>query len=186
MAKNYKKRVLFLDQATKDVGFCVVEIGNNDKPVWLEGSTAKMKYSDPTPKRMLSVCQLIRELTEEYEIDYLVVEDVQIQRKTNLNTTVTLIKLLGVVEVLAAELGKPLSIMNVIQWKNSALIKSKTRDSQKKESIELAMSRFPQFNKDMTEDLADVLNMSVAWLINNNYINRDTLAAAEANKNIRS
>ena len=65
-----------------------------------------------------------------------------------------------------------IEIMNVNAWKKKAGIVSKTRAEQKKESIQLALSRWKPYREILTnnDDVADSLNMGYAFLKFHNYL----------------
>lgn len=164
-------RVLVLDQATQYSAYCIVEVGENGVK-YLAASTFSLKGG--TISRILDCCKLIKKLINEYNVDKVVLEEVSIGRKTNLDTTVVLIKLLGCIEMTCCHSEKEVIIMNVAHWKKLAGIKSRTREDQKKESIMLALKRWKPYSNIISgthgDDIADCLNMSYAFLRKENIL----------------
>ncbi len=208
------KRILVIDQATIKTAYNIIEI-DCGKPKWICCSVIKIKTTDNVIHRINELYNKLSEIIDEYNIDTLVLEEVPVSRKTNLNVSIVLLKLLGAMELLACRkninveimnvaLWKntsgevPVSrktnlnvsivllkllgamellacrkninveIMNVALWKNTSGIKSRTRNEQKKESIQLALKRFPAYKSIIadSDDCSDALNMGYAFLKN--------------------
>lgn len=159
------KRILVIDQATINTSYNVIEI-ENGVPRWLCCSMVKIKSKKDTMERINELYTKIGDIVEEYDIDTLVLEEVPVQRRGNIRTTVVLIKLLGIMELLAVRMGLQLKVMNVLHWKNLAGIKTKTRADQKAESITLALKRWKAYKEIIarSDDVADALNMGYAFL----------------------
>lgn len=158
------ERVLVVDQATINTAYNIIELKDN-KPSWICCSMLKLDGKDAID-RMKQLYEFLSNLIEEYNIDTVVFEEVPVSRKTNLNTTVVLLKLLGIMELLARQKKITTYIMNVNYWKSKAGIKSRTRNSQKLESIELACKRWSAYKSIVakSDDVADALNMGYAFL----------------------
>ena len=156
-------RILVIDQATINTSYNIIDVTDN-KPTWLCASVIAIRKGN-TAERMAELRDRLQELIEEYEITDLVVEDLQYSRKVNISVTVVLCKLLGVMELLAVDNNLTIHIMNIIKWKSSCGIKSKTRDEQKRESIALALKRFPAYSDIIfkSDDVADALNMGPSY-----------------------
>lgn len=165
-------KILFIDQASNNVGLTIVDVSSG-KPKWVLASLVKMKGKDPIT-RTAQLYHKAKELIEEYGITILVLEEVPLMRKTNINTTAVLLKVSAIMEFLGLEHCERVDIMNVLRWKNLAGIKTSTREAQKMNSISLAMNRWPDYKELIanSDDIADVLNMSLAWLIENEFINK--------------
>lgn len=167
------RRVLVIDQATKNIGYNIIEIKDN-KIKWIECKVAKIK-GDVTIGRICDVMKLIMDIHKEFNLTDIVFEDVPLERKTNVKTMIVLLKLLGCLEATAWRLGLKSYIMNVNHWKALAGIKSRTRDLQKSESMQLALKRWVQYADVILsngDDVADSLNMGYSWLIENNFIKK--------------
>ncbi|MGL6023765.1 MAG: hypothetical protein ACRCZ9_08490 [Fusobacteriaceae bacterium] len=167
------RRVLVIDQATQNLGYNIIEIKDSSIR-WIDCKGFKVRGS-VTAGRMCLVMKKIIALCKEFQITDIVLEDVPLDRKTNIKTMVVLIKLLGCIEALAFNLAIPCEIMNVKNWKSLAGIKSRTRDLQKSESIEIALKRWSQYTSEIvanSDDVADSLMMGYAWLVKNNYVQK--------------
>lgn len=162
---------MFIDQASINVGLTLIDL-TSGKPKWVMASVVRMKGSDAIT-RTAQLFHKAKEIIEEFDVDTLVLEEVPLMRKTNLNTTAVLLKVSGIMEFLGVEYCKNVDIMNVNHWKSLAGIKASTREAQKLNSISLAMNRWADYKELIasSDDIADVLNMSLAWLIDKNYIN---------------
>ena len=159
------RNILVVDQSTNKTAYNIISIVNN-KPVWKCCSMVVLDAKLDSIQRSNELYNFLSEMIDEYNIDTLVLEDVPVSRKTNLNVSVVLLKLLGIMELLAEQKGIKKEIMNVAFWKNKANIKSKTRTEQKKESIQLALSRWQNYATiiSKSDDVADALNMGYAFL----------------------
>ncbi len=157
------KRVLVIDQATIKTAFNVIDL-TGDSPVWV--CCSMIKLDGDTNSRISQLYDFINNVVDEYDIDTLVLEEVPVSRKTNLNVTVVLLKLLGVMELLGTQRKLSVHIMNVNAWKKSAGIVTRTRASQKTESIALAIKRWKSYADIIkkSDDVSDALNMGYAFL----------------------
>lgn len=165
------KRILVIDQATIKTSYNIIEIVNG-KPKWICCSVIKIKTTDDVIHRINELYDKLSDIIDEYNIDTLVLEEVPVSRKTNLNVSIVLLKLLGIMELLACRKKIKVEIMNVAFWKNTSGIKSRTRAEQKKESIQLALKRFPAYKSIIvdSDDCSDALNMGYAFLKNKKII----------------
>ncbi len=165
-------RILVVDQATINTAYNIIEIDDNKKVKWICCSMIKIKSTEDTIKRIKDLYDGLSDIIDEYNIDKIVLEEVPVSRKTNLHTTVVLLKLLGIMEFLAINKNIKIEIMNVNAWKKKAGIVSRTRAEQKKESIQLALSRWKPYREILTnnDDVADSLNMGYAFLKFHNYL----------------
>lgn len=157
-------RILVVDQATQLVGACVIDLSSG-KPKWIMANVIKIRGKNLI-ERIANLYEILSNLIDEFEIDTLVLEEVSLGRKTNIQTTAALLKCIGVCEVLGFQKGLRVEIMNVNHWKSVAGITSRNRDGQKAESIQLALKRWPMYADLMNgDDLPDCLNCSLAFLI---------------------
>lgn len=159
------RKVLVIDQATKNVGYNIINIADG-KISWVDCKVAKFKGADTTG-RICDVMKMLIDIHREHSLTDLVLEDVPLERKTNVKTMVVLLKLLGCLEATSFRLGIKTHVMNVNRWKALAGIKSRTRDLQKSESTVLALGRWPQYTEAILsngDDVPDSLNMGYAWL----------------------
>lgn len=156
-------RILVLDQATQKTGYNIIDVSNGS-PMWLCCSQLTVKGG--MAERLSQIYDRVSDIIDEFDIDTVVLEEVAASRRTNINVTVALLKLLGVMELLCFQKGVDMHIMNVNYWKSKAGIKSRTRESQKLESIELARQRWTTYKEMIakSDDVADSLNMGYAFL----------------------
>lgn len=157
-------RILVIDQATIHTSYNIIDV-TDKKPTWLCASVISIRKGNAV-ERMVELRNRLQELIEEYSITDMVIEDLNWSRKVNANTTIVLCKLLGMMEVLAVDNKINVHIMNIIKWKRDAGILTRTRDEQKKESIKLALKRFPDYKAIIlkSDDVGDALNMGIAFL----------------------
>ena len=165
------KRILVIDQATIKTSYNIIEIVNG-KPKWVCCSVIKIKTTNDVIHRINELYDKLSDIIDEYDIDTLVLEEVPVSRKTNLNVSIVLLKLLGIMELLACRKKIKVEIMNIAYWKNTCGIKCRTRAEQKKESIQLALKRFPAYKSIIidSDDCSDALNMGYAFLKNKKII----------------
>lgn len=158
------ERILVVDQATINTAYNIIEL-KEGKPSWVCCSMIKLDGKDAIG-RMKQLYDFLSNVIDEYGIDTVVFEEVPVSRKTNLNTTVVLLKLLGIMELLACQKQIEVHIMNVNYWKSKAGITSRTRNDQKLESIDLACKRWSTYKSIIakSDDVADALNMGYAFL----------------------
>lgn len=158
-------RILIVDQATINTAYTVCDVSGD--PTWICCSILKISRKNKNAVvRMIELYDKLAEVIDEYNIDTLVVEAVPLSRKSDLNVTTVLVKLLGMMEMLAIRKNIDIEIMNVINWKFLAGIKKAKREQQKQHSIVLAMERWAAFKEIIvnSDDVADCLNMSYAFL----------------------
>lgn len=167
------KKILVIDQATKNIGYNIIEIADG-KIRWVECKVVKIKGS-VTIGRICDVMKLVMDIHKAHNLTDIVLEDVPLERKTNVKTMVVLLKLLGCLEAVSYKIGISTHIMNVNHWKALAGIKSRSRDLQKSESVRLSLGRWPQYTEEITsngDDVPDALNMGYAWLKEQGYIKK--------------
>lgn len=165
-------RILVVDQATINTAYNIIEITEDKKVKWICCSMIKIRQTEDTMFRINSLYEGLAEIIDEYNIDLMVLEEVPVSRRTNLHTTVVLLKLLGVLELLAVRKNIQVEIMNVNFWKKKAGITTRTRAEQKKQSIQLALGRWKAYRDILVDndDVADALNMGYAFLKHKNYL----------------
>lgn len=124
--------LLALDQASQTTGFAIFK---NKKLIKADCFTV----SGDLPKRLFKIRQKVSDLIKEYEIDEIVIEDIQLQDSSdgeginqNVITYRTLAEVRGVLEELFTELKIPYQIISSNSWKSYCKIKGKYRSEQKK------------------------------------------------------
>lgn len=163
--------ILVIDQATLKTSYTIISVRNKE-PYWVECSKISLQAID-YQDRILELYDKISLLVQEYKIDVLVIEQVP-PVISNFHTTSVLLKLVGVLELLCKQHKVECIPMNILHWKNVAGIKAKGRALQKRESISLAWDRWVAYREIIkdSDDVADALNMSYAYLIDEGYIKK--------------
>ena len=161
--------VLVIDQATVKTSYTIIAIRNGE-PNWIECSKLLLQSLD-YQERIAELYDRVDILIKEYKIDVLVIEQVP-PVISNFHTTSVLLKLVGVLELLCKQHKIECVSMNIIHWKSVAGIKAKGRALQKRESISLAWDRWVAYQEIIkdSDDVADALNMSYAYLVDEGYI----------------
>ena len=127
-------RILALDQASRTTGWCVFEDGQLVK-------YGKFTYADENfGLRLCKIRNKVKSLIEEYNIDKLIFEDIQMQE--NVETFKKLAEVFGVIYELATELALPNTAVLSSTWKSYLGIKGKTRDPQKASAAEYVANTF--------------------------------------------
>ena len=164
--------ILFIDQSTINTSYTIVNI-RDGKPAWIECSKMTLKFAD-YQDRIYELYSKVDLLIDEFNIDILVLEQVP-PVVSNFHTTAVLLKLLGTLELLAKQKNIECCLMNIIHWKSVAGISAKGRALQKRESIRVAWDRWVAYREIIknSDDVADVLNMSYAYLCDEGYVNNN-------------
>ena len=141
-------RILALDQSSKVSGYCVFEF---DELV----TYGKITCSSPVVgARLKKIRDNIKNLVEEYKIDEVIFEDIQLQKNVanNVVTYKVLSEVFGVITELLEELKIPYETVLAGTWKSALGIKGRTRAEQKKSASEFVKA---QFDITPTQDEAD-------------------------------
>lgn len=121
-------RLLALDQATVISGWSIFEDGKLIKYGKIETNTKDIG------ERLYYIKQQILNLIAEYQIDEIVLEDIQMQNNVvnNVQTFKALAELFGVLAETFTEIKMPYSALLASSWKSTLGIKGKNRQEQKK------------------------------------------------------
>lgn len=143
--------LLALDQSSYTTGYAVFK---NDEPVMISHFTA---LGDDLGKRLEYIRNKIIELVNQYDIDEVVFEDIQLQdmsggKEVGIKTFKILAEVFGVVHELVEELDVDYTIVPPIVWKASFKIAGKGRAKEKKMAQEYV---FNTYGMRCTEDEAD-------------------------------
>lgn len=145
--KKLGKRVLGIDNATKDTGWAIFEDGK-----YLTGGVKKSIKANPV-ERIADMRQWLVSMIKIWEIDVVGLEDVQYQG--NPQTLILLAKLLGVLENTVYEfLGRAPYTVSAATWKSYAGVQGKGRLQQKESAQRIAKARF---QVSASSDLADAI-----------------------------
>lgn len=143
--------LLALDQSSTTTGYSIFKDG---KPVVISHFTAK---GTDLGSRLEQLRNKIIELINEYEIDEVVFEDIQLQDMTGgkdvgIKTFKVLAEVFGVVHELLTEMEMDYTIVPPIVWKSTFKIAGKGRKAEKRLAQEYVLATY---GIECTEDEAD-------------------------------
>lgn len=119
--------ILALDQASRTSGWAVFQ---NDQLI----ASGTFTFDDDfIPKRLVKIRNKVISLIDQYNIDKIILEDIQLQEQiNNVSTYKVLAEVLGVLEELCSELKIPHEIVHSQTWKSTLGIKGRERATQKR------------------------------------------------------
>ena len=119
--------ILALDQASRTSGWAVFQ---NDQLI----ASGTFTFDDDfIPKRLVKIRNKVISLINQYNIDKIILEDIQLQEQiNNVATYKVLAEVLGVLEELCSELKIPHEIVHSQTWKSTLGIKGRERATQKR------------------------------------------------------
>lgn len=143
-------RILALDQASRISGYSIFVDG-----ILLESGKI-VTEQDQIGQRLHTLKVKVIQLIQSYNIDTLVIEDIQLQSTVgnNVKTYKVLAEVFGVMEELAADLKLKLEIVHSQTWKSGLGIKGANRPAQKK-NAQLYVEQ--TFNKKVSQDECDAI-----------------------------
>ena len=119
--------ILALDQASRTTGYAIFQEGK------LIASGTFTYADDDFSLRLVKIRNKVISLIEEYRINKILLEDIQLQGQTNNVTTYkALAEVLGVLEELSRELNIPHELVHSQSWKSTLGIKGRDRATQKR------------------------------------------------------
>ena len=122
-----KNNILALDQASRCSGYAVFQEGR-----LVASGTFTYDDSDFS-LRLVKIRNKVISLIEEYNINKILLEDIQLQGQTNNVTTYkALAEVLGVLEEVAREYNIPHELVHSQTWKSTLGIKGRDRATQKR------------------------------------------------------
>ena len=140
-------RLLALDQASRTTGYAVFEDSN------LIYSGSFTLTQEDVGQRLVAYRKKIESLIEEYDIEEVAFEDIQMQSQiNNVQTFKVLAEIFGVTQEYLAEQGHSYYIVPSVTWKSQLGIKGKARAEQKKNAQQYVLNHY---NKKVTQDEAD-------------------------------
>ena len=144
------KRILALDQASRVSGWSIFIDGELKK--WGHLVTEQEDIGE----RLVTIRKFIIDTVQEWEIDTIAFEDIQMQSTVgnNVHTFKTLANVYGVVYETAVELNKKVIILPSVTWKSKLQIKGKKRPEQKKNAQLWVQSTY---NVKATQDECDAI-----------------------------
>lgn len=149
--------LLALDQASHITGWSIFQDGKLYKYGKIEAN-----HSD-LGERLYYIKREVLKLINEYNIDEVVLEDIQYQSNigNNVQTFKTLAELLGVLIETLTELKIPNSAILASSWKSALGIKGKDRTTQKKNAQAWVLNTY---NIKVIQDIADSVCIGSAYL----------------------
>ena len=149
--------ILALDQATRVSGYAIFQ----DDKLYTYG---KITTDDPDIGVRLNIIRnTIKNLIQEYEIDEVVMEDIQLQE--NVQTFKALAEVFGVVYELVASLNLPIETILASVWKSGLGIKGKNRPEQKRNAQQWVLTNY---NLKPTQDECDAICIGQHYINNKN------------------
>lgn len=142
--------ILALDQASKTSGYSVFKDGKLH-------TYGKFTFEDADlGERLCKIKNKILELINEYDIDELIFEDIQLQNNVtqNVQTFKILAEVYGLIDQMASELKIPHRSYLASSWKSQLGIKGKDRAEQKRNAQKYVMSAY---GVKCTQDEADAI-----------------------------
>lgn len=143
-------KFLALDQSSRITGYAVFE---NAKLI----DYGKFSVNDDDIGiRLLKIRQNVHSLIEKYDINEIVLEDIQLQNNVsnNVQTFKTLAEVFGVIYELATELDLRKDAVLASSWKSTLQVKGRTRPEQKRNAQALVEKTF---NIKPTQDECDAI-----------------------------
>ena len=148
--KMKTNNILALDQSSQCTGYSVFKNGKLH-------TFGKFTFNDSDlGERLCKIKNKILELIEEYEIDELIFEDIQLQNNVtqNVQTFKTLAEVYGLIDQLASELKIPHRSYLASSWKSQLGIKGKNRAEQKRNAQKYVLDTY---DIKCTQDEADAI-----------------------------
>lgn len=152
-------RVLALDQASRVTGFAIFENQN------LITSGTIVLGDDLLGQRLVLLREKVSNLVKEYNIDTILLEDIQYQKNFGVDTFKVLGEVLGSLEELAMELvGTNYELIYSSTWKSNLGIKGQKRTDQKKNAQKYVIDTY---NKKVSQDESDAICIG-SYYVNKN------------------
>lgn len=151
--------ILALDQASRTSGWAVFQ---EDELV----ASGTFTYADDNfSERLVKIRKKVISLIDEYKIDKILLEDIQLQGQTNnVSTYKALAEVLGVLEELTQELGIPHELVHSQTWKSVLDIKGRDRATQKRNAQAYVAAAY---NKKVSQDESDAICIGSAYIKSN-------------------
>ena len=151
--------ILALDQASRTTGWAVFQ----EEQLIASGT---FTYDDNDfSLRLLKIRKKVISLIQQYEINKILLEDIQLQGQTNnVQTYRALAEVLGVLEELAAELNIPHEIIHSQTWKSTLDIKGRDRATQKRNAQAYVATAY---SKKVSQDESDAICIGTHYIKSN-------------------
>ena len=142
--------LLALDQASGTTGYAVFD----DKTLVTSG-TFTTTSNHPLGKKLVFIINKIKELIDQYNIDEVIFEDIQMQKQTNnVRTYKVLAEVIGAIEKFLTENKIKYEIVTSSVWRSQLNIKGSVRDVYKKAAQNYVLDHY---GKTATEDESDAI-----------------------------
>ena len=153
-------KILSLDQSTRITGWSVFD----GEELVAYGKWA-LDSSIPIAKRLMTIRNKVAELVHKYEIETLVLEDIQLQNNVvnNVQTFKALAEVFGVITEYCEEINLPWSAVLASSWKHTLGIRGANRTAQKKNAQEYIIKTF---NIKPTQDECDSICIGLHYVKN--------------------
>ena len=151
--------ILALDQASRTSGWSVFE---DDSLV----ASGTFTYDDDDfSLRLVKIRNKVLSLIREYDVDKVLLEDIQLQGQTNnVQTYRALAEVLGVLEELCCELKIPHEIIHSQSWKSTLDIKGRDRATQKRNAQAFVLATY---GKKVSQDESDAICIGTHYIKTN-------------------
>ena len=143
-------RIIGFDQATNNFG---VSVYDDDRLVYFD----VIHFKGETEERLLSIAEFIGRACDEWQPDYVMFEDIQLQQNQGFNgykTFKVLAELMGVVKIILTLKNVPHNCVLNKVWQAPFGIEGRDRTTQKANVIKKVKELF---NVDVTDDVADAI-----------------------------
>lgn len=151
--------ILALDQATRTTGWSVFQ---EDQ---LVASGTFTFEDDDFALRLVKIRNKVISLTEQYNINKILLEDIQLQGQTNnVETYRKLAEVRGVLCELAREMNIPHEIIHSQTWKSVLDIKGRDRATQKRNAQAFVLATY---GKKVSQDESDSICIGSAYIKSN-------------------
>lgn len=151
--------ILALDQASRTSGYAIFQ---EDKLI----ASGTFTYEDDDfSLRLVKIRNKVISLIEQYNINKILLEDIQLQGQTNnVETYRKLAEVRGVLSELACEMDIPHEIIHSQTWKSTLNIKGRDRATQKRNAQAFVTSTY---SKKVTQDESDAICIGTHYIVSN-------------------
>ena len=151
--------ILALDQASRTSGWSVFQ---NEQLI----ASGTFTYDDDDfSLRLVKIRNKVIQLIQQYEINKVLLEDIQLQGQTNNVTTYkALAEVMGVLEELCCELKIPHEMVHSQTWKSTLGIKGRDRATQKRNAQAFVAATY---GKKVSQDESDSICIGTHYIKSN-------------------
>lgn len=146
-------KLLALDQSSKITGYAVFD--DNTLVVYgkIDAGEADL------PARLTRLRNAVKSLIDEYGIDLVALEDIQLQANVgnNVSTYKALAETIGVLTQMLHESGVPHELIHSQSWKSTLGIKGRSRAEQKRNAQQWVVNTYHFDKKKPTQDECDAI-----------------------------